>query len=196
MYITAKTLDDLIRRVLGKLDRSGAWNRASRGETRELRSVLLKVTNPRARLSHTEKKGKIFSALGELLWYLAKSNDLKFISYYLDQYRDESEDGATIYGALRAQALQPPRHQPGRARPRPADEESGIKAGGDPVIRRRGHPRPSPGDTLYLHPAVHGPRRPRGAGHDHAVERRLQGPPPRCVLLHDDPGDRGENPRA
>ncbi len=99
MYITAKTLDDMMHRVLDKLVRRGARNRASRGETREIRSLLLKLTNPRARLSHTEKKGKIFSALGELLWYLAKSNDLKFISYYLDQYLDESEDGATIYGA-------------------------------------------------------------------------------------------------
>src|SRR5262249_13356890 len=99
MYITAETLDDLMRRVLGKLVKSCVHNRASRGRTQEIRSVLLKITNPRARLSHTEKKGKIFSALGELLWYLAKSDDLKFISYYLDQYLDESEDGATVYGA-------------------------------------------------------------------------------------------------
>src|SRR4051794_6473143 len=99
MYISADTLDDLMRRVLDKLVKSHARNTASRGGTRELRSVLLKLSNPRARLSHTEKKGKIFSALGELLWYLAKSNDLEFISYYLDQYREESEDGATVYGA-------------------------------------------------------------------------------------------------
>jgi len=84
---------------LGKLVKSNVRNQAARGGTRELRSVLLKLSNPRARLSHTEKKGKIFSALGELLWYLAKSNDLEFISYYLDQYRKESEDGATVYGA-------------------------------------------------------------------------------------------------
>ncbi len=93
------TLDDLMRRVLCKLVRSSSRNKASRGVTRELRSVLLKLTNPRARLSHTERKGKIFSGLGELLWYLARSNDLEFISYYLDQYRKESEDGATVYGA-------------------------------------------------------------------------------------------------
>ncbi len=99
MYITAVTLDDLMRRVLGKLVRSDSRNKASRGGTRELRSVLLRLTNPRARLSHTERKGKVFSGLGELLWYLARSNDLEFISYYLDQYRKESEDGATVYGA-------------------------------------------------------------------------------------------------
>ena len=90
----------LTRKIgLGKLVKSNVRNQAARGGTRELRSVLLKLSNPRARLSHTEKKGKIFSALGELLWYLAKSNDLEFISYYLDQYRKESEDGATVYGA-------------------------------------------------------------------------------------------------
>lgn len=99
MFISADTLDDLMRRVLTKLVKSGARNRASRGKTREIRSALLKVKNPRARLSHTEKKGKIFSAIGELLWYLAKSDDLAFISYYLEQYLGESEDGATVYGA-------------------------------------------------------------------------------------------------
>jgi thymidylate synthase len=36
--------------------------------------------------------------LGELLWYLAKSKDLKFITYYLSRYRKESEDGRTVYG--------------------------------------------------------------------------------------------------
>jgi thymidylate synthase len=61
--------------------------------------VLLRLSNTRARLSHTEKKGKVFSGLGELLWYLAGSKDLRFISYYLQQYKEDSEDGKTIYGA-------------------------------------------------------------------------------------------------
>ncbi len=37
--------------------------------------------------------------MGELLWYLAKSNDLKFITYYIKDYKDFSDDGKTIYGA-------------------------------------------------------------------------------------------------
>jgi thymidylate synthase len=77
----------------------GVTVRASRGETLELGSVLLRLSKPRARLSHTEKKGKVFSGLGELLWYLARSNDLKFIAYYLQQYEKDSDDGKTIYGA-------------------------------------------------------------------------------------------------
>jgi thymidylate synthase len=71
----------------------------SRGPTTELTGVLLHLTNPRARLSRTEVRGKLFSAMGELLWYFARSNSLKFIEYYVSAYRDESDDGKTIYGA-------------------------------------------------------------------------------------------------
>jgi thymidylate synthase len=99
MYIAKTTLDDLLRQVFEKVVKHGVTVRASRGETLELGSVLLRLSNPRARLSHTEKKGKVFSGLGELLWYLAGSNDLKFIAYYLQQYEEDSEDGKTIYGA-------------------------------------------------------------------------------------------------
>jgi thymidylate synthase len=99
MYIAKTTLDDLLRQVFEKVIRRGVTVRASRGETLELGSVLLRLSNPRARLSHTEKKGKVFSGLGELLWYLAGSNDLRFITYYLQQYDEDSEDGKTIYGA-------------------------------------------------------------------------------------------------
>jgi thymidylate synthase len=99
MYIAKMTLDDLLRQVFEKILKHGVTVRASRGETLELGSVLLRLSNPRARLSHTEKKGKVFSGLGELLWYLAGSNDLKFINYYLQQYKEDSEDGKTVYGA-------------------------------------------------------------------------------------------------
>jgi len=99
MYIAKTTLDDLLRQVFEKVVKHGVTVRASRGETLELGSVLLRLSNPRARLSHTEKKGKVFSGLGELLWYLAGSNSLKFIAYYLQQYEEDSEDRKTIYGA-------------------------------------------------------------------------------------------------
>jgi thymidylate synthase len=99
MFISERTVDDLLRRVIDKILKSGGRTRATRGETKELVGVSLRLTDPRARLSHTEKKGKVFSGLGELLWYLAKSDDVKFISYYLRQYSHDSEDGRTIYGA-------------------------------------------------------------------------------------------------
>jgi thymidylate synthase len=98
MFITEETLDDLLRRVLNKLLLSKNRIDATRGQAREETGVLLQVTNPRARLSRTEKKGKLFSSLGELLWYLAGSNALRFIVYYVPAYKDETEDGRTIYG--------------------------------------------------------------------------------------------------
>lgn len=98
MYITAGTLDDLLHRVISKLLKSKNRIKPTRGEATELPGVLLQLTNPRARLSRTEKKGVLFSCLGELLWYLAKTKDVRFISYYVPRYKDESDDGRTVYG--------------------------------------------------------------------------------------------------
>src|SRR5712664_4635748 len=99
MYIEEETLDDLLRAVLSKLLASRNRIRPTKGSATELTGVQLKVTKPRARLSRTEMKGTLFSCLGELLWYLAKTNDLGFISYYLKHYKKFSDDGQTIYGA-------------------------------------------------------------------------------------------------
>ena len=86
MYISAPTVDDLLRRVLEKLVDSNNRIKPSRGAATELTGVLLEITNPRARLSRTETKGKLFSCLGELCWYLAKTNELSFIAHYLSHY--------------------------------------------------------------------------------------------------------------
>src|SRR5437773_3913730 len=100
MYLKADTLDDLLRHVLSKLLKIPGRITTSRGDAVELTGVLLHLTNPRARLSRTEARGRLFSALGELWWYLAKTNDLRFISYYVPKhYAKESDDGHTVYGA-------------------------------------------------------------------------------------------------
>jgi thymidylate synthase len=99
MYISAQTLDDLLLRVLTVLLKSKSRIEPSRGPATELTGVLLKITNPRARLSRTEGRGLLFSCLGELLWYLAKSNGLRFITHYVSKYSEESDDGRTLYGA-------------------------------------------------------------------------------------------------
>lgn len=99
MYIEQETLDDLMYEVLQLLlERPFAIN-TSRGKTSELNNVLLCLKNPLARVSRTETKGKLFSALGELLWYLSKKDNLSFIRYYISAYDNESEDGNSIYGA-------------------------------------------------------------------------------------------------
>jgi thymidylate synthase len=96
-YIAEPTVDDLMRSVFEEIHARGDHVRASKGPNTEIMGVLLELTNPRARLSKTESRGKLFSCLGQLCWYLAKSNDLAFISYYLKQY-EEYADGDVIYG--------------------------------------------------------------------------------------------------
>ncbi|MEM6735722.1 MAG: thymidylate synthase [Bacteroidota bacterium] len=60
--------------------------------------LSIQLTNPLARLSTSDEKGYLFSALGELFWYLSGSNSLDFIEYYIKHYKQEAE-GEIIYGA-------------------------------------------------------------------------------------------------
>jgi|SRR5665213_1132262 len=99
MHIVEDTLDDLLRSVFQKLFRDGIRVNPSKGQNTELFGVLLEIRNPRARLSRTETKGTVFSCLGETLWYLAKSNKLDFIEYYLPDYGQYSDDQKTVHGA-------------------------------------------------------------------------------------------------
>lgn len=97
-HIIEHTLDDLMRVALDEVRRRGEHTDPSRGAAKEIRGVVLELTNPRARLSSTETRGKLFSALGEFCWYLAGSDDLRFIEYYIKAYRREA-DGTRILGA-------------------------------------------------------------------------------------------------
>lgn len=97
MYITCETLDDLLHYVLDALLRDTTFVEASRGRFTELYGPCLHLTNPRARLSRSEGKGKVFSALGELLWYLSKDTRLDFIDYYVpNQFQKESDDQVRV----------------------------------------------------------------------------------------------------
>lgn len=103
LYISAPILDDLLRKVYTKLLNKKLLNsvnhvEATKGFNVEINGVLLSLENPRARLSRTERKGTLFSCLGELLWYLSGTNELAFISYYISRYKDMSDDQKTIHG--------------------------------------------------------------------------------------------------
>ncbi|MBU9321081.1 thymidylate synthase [Burkholderia gladioli] len=101
MYLTAETIDDLLRKVYGRLLRkrgSGEIN-PTKGPATEINGALLLLRNPRARLSQSERKNTLFSCLGEFLWYLAGSDKLDFIQYYISRYKDFSDDGQTVFGA-------------------------------------------------------------------------------------------------
>jgi thymidylate synthase len=99
MEFSTETLDDALAAVYLDLLQNGAANAASRGTTKERIGVLITIAKPRARLSRSLSRGKPFSALGELLWYLSRSNSLDFIRRYVKQYEKESEDGLTVHGA-------------------------------------------------------------------------------------------------
>lgn len=98
MHFAERTLDDLLRGVTEILLARGRRVTPRRGSLSEIFGVLLELQDPRVRLSRTEGRGKPFSCLGELLWYLSRSNRLEFIRYYVPQYVRESEDGVTVYG--------------------------------------------------------------------------------------------------
>ena len=96
-YFPGETLDDVMRSVIKQILSMGEDIRPTKGKAKELSGVLLEIINPLARISRTETKGKPFSCLGELFWYLAGSNDLAFISYYLRDYKLYA-DGDKIFG--------------------------------------------------------------------------------------------------
>lgn len=100
MRLVSESLDDLQFNVLKRLlNRPTSIINTSRGEVRETTAALLVLKNPRARLGRSIRQGRLFSSLGELTWYLAGSNELDFISYYIPKYIDESSDGKTVRGA-------------------------------------------------------------------------------------------------
>ena len=96
-FYSGETLDDVMRWVFQQVLQKGEDIRPTKGPAKELSGVLLEIKNPLARISRTETKGKPFSCLGELCWYLAQTRDLSSIAYYLPAYRKYAE-GKEIYG--------------------------------------------------------------------------------------------------
>jgi thymidylate synthase len=94
MEITGETLDAVLYKLYNALEAKGHWHDGgSRGKSLELIGVAIRITHPRARISRSENRGKPFSALGELLWYLAGSDTLDFIQPYVREYKKDAVDG-------------------------------------------------------------------------------------------------------
>jgi thymidylate synthase len=93
MEIEAESLDGILYKLYCAIKKEGKPHRGSRGDTRELLGISLRILKPRARISNSENRGKPFSALGELLWYLAGSDSLAFIERYVAAYRDDAVNG-------------------------------------------------------------------------------------------------------
>jgi thymidylate synthase len=91
------SLDDLLRAAIEAVLERGEYVSPTKGPNRELRGVTLQLTNPRARLSRSESRGKVFSALGELLWYLSGSNATDHIAHYISHY-SRYDEGGVVFG--------------------------------------------------------------------------------------------------
>ena len=87
-----------MRVVIDALLSDGTRITPTKGPATEYSGVLLELRDPRARLSRTETRGRPFSCLGELCWYLSGSDDADFITYYLSAYR-QFADGNHVFGA-------------------------------------------------------------------------------------------------
>lgn len=99
MEIEKNTIDDVMRAVFENILSDGVPVETTRGPTKEILGTHIILNNPICRISRTESRGKIFTCLGELMWYLSGSDDVESIRYYISKYRDSAESDGTINGA-------------------------------------------------------------------------------------------------
>jgi thymidylate synthase len=93
MEIEGLSLDTVLHQLYRELLEHGQSVGGTRGSNREILGVTLRISKPRARISRSENRGKPFSALGELIWYLSGSDTLEFIEPYVSRYADDAVDG-------------------------------------------------------------------------------------------------------
>ena len=68
-----------------------------KGPAKEVTGVVLEISNPLARVSRTETRGRRLVVWVSFCWYLSKTNKLDFIEYYVREYRNYA-DGDEIFG--------------------------------------------------------------------------------------------------
>jgi len=94
MNIQSNNIDELLKISYRKIIKDGINIISTKGGSRELIGSTLRLTNPLSRISTTEDRGKIFSALGELLWYVSGNDNIEFIEYYIRKYNDFLDEGS------------------------------------------------------------------------------------------------------
>ncbi|WP_254529107.1 MULTISPECIES: thymidylate synthase [unclassified Sphingobacterium] len=99
MIFESKTIDDILYSSIKSILKNGIYvQNSSKGPNFEISPSLIILKNPLARISLSKNRGKSFSPLGELLWYLNGNNELEFIKYYINKYIEFSDDGISLYG--------------------------------------------------------------------------------------------------
>jgi thymidylate synthase len=97
-HFEVPTVDDLMHVAVDALRSEGVHISPTKGGCMELAAATFDLANPRARVSRSASRGRLFSALGELCWYLSGSNRTEDVAYYVPYYRKFDEDGV-IFGA-------------------------------------------------------------------------------------------------
>ncbi|GAA1617541.1 thymidylate synthase [Kribbella alba] len=97
IVLRADTLDDLLREAIETILNDGELTNPTKGPALDVCGAVLTLDNPLARLSRSEGRGRLFSSLGELCWYLSGHNDLSHIAYYISTYSKFAEEGV-IHG--------------------------------------------------------------------------------------------------
>lgn len=87
-FLAEDTVDDLMHQAYTLVLENGSDISPSRGDAKEIFGILLELKNPRARVSRSQGRQRVLSALGELLWYLSGSDDVDQIAHYVGYYKD------------------------------------------------------------------------------------------------------------
>lgn len=94
LCLSQATCDDLLYEAVKALvDAPPLLPAPTKGACRERTAVTLELTNPLARISQSVTRGRPFSALGELAWYLSGSGQTTQIEYYIKDYTNYDNDG-------------------------------------------------------------------------------------------------------
>lgn len=93
LVVQQESLDDAMNEVFAALRADGQSIRPRKGAAREIIGAGIEISDPRSRVSRSQTRGRIFSALGELLWYLSGTDDVEMIGYYIPAYIDSAHEG-------------------------------------------------------------------------------------------------------
>lgn len=100
MEFKGDSLDDLMYDIVKYIKKNGSWTKPSQGHNLEIIAPRVELTNPLARVSHSESRSTLFSCLGELIWYISGRDDLAFLQHYIPKgYNKSSDDGISLRGA-------------------------------------------------------------------------------------------------
>lgn len=86
MELLGDGLDDVLNGLYEALLKNGVHNTSTNGGSLEFLGVMLRIAKPRARVSRSQTRARPFTALGELLWYLAGSDEAAFVGRYIPFY--------------------------------------------------------------------------------------------------------------